>query len=182
MLPVDYCHTLKQVLYKLFFVRYEIKQRKATQLYENEGHHIVAATPPGVAGWPILLKWVQRLWDKICYKWCVTTPAVCEHDYPTQFHLLGLALILQSDSYLHVRAAGNNFRLCACKSFFCLPFLPTLSCSQQRVSKALSQNIETQPDCNGAPTQSLSNRRLVVTLMTDYPKIRLSPITDILIC
>ena len=26
-------------LYKLFFVRYEIKQRKATQLYENEGHH-----------------------------------------------------------------------------------------------------------------------------------------------
>ena len=128
MLPVDYCHTLKQVLYKLFFVRYEIKQRKATQLYENEGHHIVAATPPGVAGWPILLKWVQRLWDKICYKWCVTTPAVCEHDYPTQFHLLGLALILQSDSYLHVRAAATIFD-CALVNLFsvCLSFPPSLA-------------------------------------------------------
>ena len=112
-----------------------------------------------------------------------------EHDYPTQLHLLGLALILQSDSYLHVRAAGNNFRLCACKSFFCLPFLPSPShplllsttCFQSTLSKYWNQ-ID-KPDCNGVNcTQSLFNRRLVVTLMTDYPKIRLSPITDILIC
>ena len=148
----------------------------------------------GVAGWPILLKWVQRSWDKICYKWCVTTPAVCEHDYPTQLHLLGLALILQSDSYLHVRAAANNFRLCACKSFFCLPFLsfpPSLALNnvfQKRSLKILKPNTRDGQTwlqwCQlyTHPTQCLSNRCLVVTLMTDYPKIRLSPITDILIC